>query len=136
MAVKGAAVVGTTAAGAAAVGTTAGAVAVAGTTAGAAVVGTTAVAVVSAPVILTGVAIGAAGGAAVGGLFCMVRYFRYSNVIDSEAKQRCSELQMELVRIKSLAQQLKVIGGEPYEIRQFLKEVEELKVEMENFLNN
>jgi len=43
---------------------------------------------------------------------------------------------VELVRIRSLAQQLKVIGGEPHEIRQFLKEVEELKVEMENFLNN
>jgi len=110
--------------------------AVVGTTAGAAVAGTTVVAVASAPVILTGVAIGTAGGAAVGGLYCMVRYFRYSNAIDSEAKQRRSELLVELVRIRSLAQQLKVIGGEPHEIRQFLKEVEELKVEMENFLNN
>jgi len=105
---------------------------------GVAVVGTSVVAVASAPVILTGVAVGAVGGAVAGGLFSIVRYFRQSNAIDTEAKPRRSGLEVDLGRIKSLALQLKINGGKQYEnkIDQFLKDVEALKVETENFLKD
>jgi len=69
---------------------------------------------------------GAVGGGLIGAVFAGARHFRHTNRIDFEAKMRYMELKLELIRIKSLAEQIRLYYNEQEVISQFIEELEKI----------